>query len=85
MIKCLILTGFVISALGCQSSFDLYAKNRGNDFLDMFKAKVGVGIGLHADIEATDMAHLGAGASAIPLTFGINKNSPWLKKYFYPR
>ncbi|MBM4049726.1 MAG: hypothetical protein FJ279_31915, partial [Planctomycetes bacterium] len=45
------------------SEMGLYFKNRGEDFLDIWRFQGGLGLGLHADVEATDLLHASVGAS----------------------
>lgn len=59
---------FIIIILTTQftcASVGNYAKNRGNDFLDVFKVKGGVGIGIEADVKMTDLLHVGLGGSLL--------------------
>jgi hypothetical protein len=44
------------STLGCA-----YARERAADLADVFTLEVGAGYGLHADVKATDLLHVGAG------------------------
>lgn len=70
IILLLIIGLVVLGSIGC-ASVGTYAKDRGNDFLDMFKLTAAVGLGFHADVEATDLVHLGAGGSLMPMSGGF--------------
>jgi hypothetical protein len=70
--KRIILILTVIACTGCATPFGNYMKNRGNDLLDPFKIRAGIGLGLHADVEATELLHAGIGGSGIPIGAGMN-------------
>ena len=55
----------LIALVFCTScaGFGTYMKDRGLDFVDCFKADVGYGYGLSADIKATSFINAGAGFS----------------------
>lgn len=60
IISIIMIAGIVVFLSGCVS-FNSYMVDRGNDFLDCFKADVGVGLGLDVHVLCTDAISTGAG------------------------
>ena len=56
-----LLVAILAAIAGCATPVGTYAKDRGNDFADMFKLSGGPKLGIHADVQATDFVHLGLG------------------------
>lgn len=51
-----LLSLLLLALAGCA-----YARDRAADAADIFTAEVGIGVGLHVDVKATDYLHLGLG------------------------
>ncbi len=61
MSKRLLLVVIVLGAvpsMGCA-----YLRDRGRDFVDIWRVEGSVGVGLHAHVTATELAHIGVGSS----------------------
>ncbi len=59
---------FIISAVICCSGcapFSVYIKDRGLDFIDCFRADIGVGIGVDVHVKVADLISLGFGVSGL--------------------
>lgn len=49
-----------------------YLRERGLDFLDIVKLQVGIGLVVHADVEATILAHFGVGMGRSPQVWSLS-------------
>lgn len=76
----------LISVVGCATPFGTYMKDRGNDFADCFKADVGVGLGIDAQVMVTDIVAIGVGGSVTrKVGFkGRHVNDWWDKHFGFP-